>query len=172
LDADSKTIYTKNNKTLESRVFRAKKLVIQTAGPRPVSYSWPFIRVYIRLKRPIELKARYLVTNNRLQQVIQMSPTVIMVSYSDGENALYWQDIETSKEKKREILNLFSGGDLLESDVLEWKSKFWSDGIHYFGKKNADVNVPFNYVGEWVSKKNQGWVEGAIETVNEFFETF
>lgn len=167
LDADSNTIYTKNNKTLESRTFKAKRLVIQTSGPRPVSYPWPFMRVFIRLKRPIELKARSLVTNTKLQRVIQMSPTVIMVSYSDGENALYWKDIETNREKKKEMLYLFSGGEMSEDDIIEWKSKFWNAGVFYF--RNKDENVPFNYVGEWVSKYNQGWVEGAIETVNEFF---
>ncbi len=167
MDADINTVFTKNHKTLESRIFRANKMVIQTGGPRPVSYGWPFMRVYIRLKKPIELKARSLVTNTRLQRVIQMSPTVIMISYSDGDNALYWKDIETNVEKKKEMLYLFSGGEMSLDDIAEWKYKFWDQGIFYF--KNVDENIPFNYVGEWVSKYNQGWVEGAIESVNEFF---
>lgn len=167
VDADIHFVVSTNRHVLETRTFEAKKMVVQTSGPNPVSFAWPFSRVFVRLRTPIELKARSLVTDTRLQRVIQMSPTVIMASYADGEKAIYWKDIETNTEKKKELLELLGDGEISMADIVEWKSKFWSAGTHFFD--TASPVIPFNFIGEWVSLKNQGWVEGAIETVDEFF---
>jgi hypothetical protein len=71
--------------------------------------------------------------------------------------------------------------------VVEWKVKFWPVGIHFFSrgqlkemrlrlkkemeKDGKELENRIIKVGEWVSLNNQGWVEGAIETVdNEFLK--
>jgi len=141
-----------------------------------VSTPWPFLRIYIRTNRDLdhEKYKKSLTTRTNLQRVIFFTPRVVMASYADGQNALYWRDVNTNPEKRNELLSYF---DLEEKDVVEIKVKFWPVGVHFFTRKqlkraNYRQHDEKNIirVGEWVSLNNQGWVEGEIETVDENFK--
>ena len=122
-------------------------------------------------------------TNNPLQYIIPIdeSKGLIMISYSDTLYADYWNQLN-----KNNRLNYFIKKNLNEifpnisiPEPLFIKSYYWKNGAHFF-KKGADSKIiyrkmlkPFNYnlfiIGECYSFK-QAWIEGALETVEDFLK--
>lgn len=162
--------------TLGSKRYRFNKQVYETIdfnNSRKYSTPWPFMRIYLQSKTNLfeNIKASY-VTNTNLQRVIGFTPQVVMASYCDGVNALYWREM-TDKKKQEMFSILLGGNDSVVKDVFIRK-KFWQVGIHYFDREQLKSvhAIPKNCVGEWVSETNQGWVEGAIESVDSKLEFF
>ena len=136
----------------------------------------PFVRIYTYHKNGYVLpKApefkRYNIVNNELQKIIPINENILMSSYSDNKNALFWKNNEKKHIVKQKLKELN-----IDVNIDDIYFKFWEEGVHYFKpykfnnidklldklcypKKNIYV------IGEIVSKKH-GWVEGAIESVN------
>lgn len=140
----------------------------------------PFIRIYTYHKNGHNLNIeRYNILNSKLHKVIVMSDKVLMISYSDNVNALYWKKYLNSEKiiylLKKEIKRLFD----IDIEIDDIIIKYWEEGIHYFKPigltveqtiKNLQNPMKGLYVcGEMLSKK-QGWVEGSIESVNRIYK--
>ncbi len=164
-----KSVYTSSNEIFETIDFN---------NSRKYSTPWPFMRVYLYSPKdaPFSIPGS-IVTNTNLQRVISFGPNVVMASYCDGQNAWYWRDILENQDKLDQFLAEFKtipGSGSGSGKQLFIKPKFWESGIHFFTPKqyeNMKLNlIPSTCLGEWVSKTNQGWVEGAIESIDEYFK--
>jgi hypothetical protein len=148
--------------------------------------SVPFFRVYAYFKNGYnksQLPAPFVIVNNQLQKIIQISDNVIMIGYGDSNNAHYWnrisklpkyKQIETVERKINELsLNLGKVDDVI--------IKYWDTGVHYYKpirdekfnnilKKLSHPAKNIYVIGEMVSKK-QGWVEGAVESTDRVLKS-
>lgn len=114
---------------------------------------------------------------NPLQVVIDMFIPGWYMFYSDNQNAIYQHTvIGKSKSKYAQLLQQTFG---IPVKISKLKPKYWDRGTHYFTplpKKYKDRNEfiieaqhpakDVYVVGESVAKQ-QGWSEGALESVQE-----
>jgi 2-polyprenyl-6-methoxyphenol hydroxylase-like FAD-dependent oxidoreductase len=141
----------------------------------------PFLRVYAKFDKKSaaimrEHVHRYTIVSGPLQKIIPMNPEegVYMVAYSDNASA------EMLKGKSKQVFC-----DLLEKSlgipagslhIIGLKEYYWSIGTHYFTPMARSQRKRFLYeaqnpmagvfvVGEAFSTY-QGWVEGALESVD------
>lgn len=148
-----------------------------------------FLRAYAIVSpasRPIMVKALhgYTVVKPPLQKIIPISKRsgIYMVAYSDNASAdalrPYLQDTERNRHFWARHVEAALG---LEDGVLEIEAcmgKYWNTGTHYLRPGFAGVSGAKAFfdsaqhphpnvivVGEVVSAKNRGWVEGALESV-------
>jgi hypothetical protein len=122
------------------------------------------------------------IVGSPLQKMIPMSDTVYMVAYCDNEDALFMRHVvmTTPKSSIRYTIARFieqSLGlrrkcvrvDALHDIFFEWGTHFNAPALYNEYKHKLDVlqhPVPRVYVvGEAVST-HQGWVEGALESVD------
>lgn len=170
----------------------AVKKLIHNISPNPSLYSQikgqPFLRLYAKFSKDSipYLKEKIqgvTVIPGPMQKVIPMNPDngVYMVVYSDNNDADYFKKYFKNNEKNRTIIN-----NLLEKSLqLEGKLHienikdfYWKNGTHYYAPltdnfknrqdfiktaQRPDKNIII--VGELISI-HQGWVEGALESVN------
>jgi len=145
--------------------------------------SVPFLRIFTYHKNGHNLKIdRYNITDNRLEKIIVMSDKVLMISYCDNLNALYWYKLYKSNklkviEKIKNIIKNMLNHDLEIDDI---NFVYWNEGIHYFyPQKNIKLNKLIKFLshptdniyvcGEMLSYK-QGWVEGSIESADRIYK--
>ena len=148
--------------------------------------SVPFVRIYTYHKNGHNYdKDRYtiLANKNPLQKIIIITDKILMASYSDDINALYWKkfldknyNIVNKKElieKVEYYLHKIHPNISKIDDIL---IKYWDEGVHYLyplkGQNIKDVLYKLSnpadniqVIGEILSLK-QGWIEGAIESVD------
>ncbi len=136
----------------------------------------PFIRIYCYYKNGYtDNLSHYTIVNNKLQKIIKINNNILMASYSDSSNALYWNKVsKLSKDKQIKIVSKYLDEFNIKGTINDIVIAFWNEGIHYYkptdnlhktikmlSKPAKNINV----IGEMISYK-QGWVEGAIESVN------
>ena len=170
----------------------AVKKLIHNISPNPSLYSQikgqPFLRLYAKFSKESVpyLKEKIqgvTVIPGPMQKVIPMNPDkgVYMVVYSDNNDADFFKKYFKNNEKNRSIIN-----DMLEKSLeLEGKLHiesikdfYWKNGTHYyapladkFKNRQGFIKVAQRphkniiIVGELISI-HQGWVEGALESVN------
>ncbi len=136
----------------------------------------PFIRIYCYYKNGYtDNLSHYTIVDNKLQKVIKINDHVLMASYSDSSNALYWNKVKRlGKEKQIKIVSKYLEELNVKGTINDIVIAFWDEGVHYY-KPNKDLHKTIKtlskpaknvyVVGEIISYK-QGWVEGAIESVN------
>lgn len=154
-------------------------------------HSQPFLRLYGKFaKSSIPIAKKYIPTSlivpGPIQKVIPMDPEkgIFMIAYSDNRGAEVLKKYTKNTPKNREILCRLlerSLGIDNKSESLELNAIldfYWEEGTHYyeplsgeFGAtrkefiKNAQHPMPnMLVVGEMIST-HQGWVEGALESV-------
>jgi monoamine oxidase len=143
-----------------------------------------FVRLYVKLDQPLNLhNSRTAITKFPLQKIIEMDRDrcIYMISYSDNNAADFWKNNKKQMNDivEQQIMNLF--GKKNARSVLKSKLVFWDCGTHYFKPldprcESRDefldvVQHPLEnlyVVGEAFSR-NQGWCEGALESVNAIF---
>ncbi len=141
--------------------------------------SQPFIRVYVNLNIPLPLPYGITLTNNALQKIIPIHSKkchLYMICYADNERAIFMK-----KKSSSYILSLLKEMfDLPKLEILEIKKVYWQEGTHYYlplpkkyenreeflEKAQMPCGENLFVVGEMVSR-NQGWVQGAMESVNK-----
>jgi thioredoxin reductase len=148
----------------------------------------PFLRTYGKFSAsslPImrELVPSFTVVPGPIQKIIPMNPEkgVYMICYSDNNAAekmnIISEDDEQNRERFCRILEKSLGAPKDSLKLLEIKDFYWRVGTHYYCPlpdkyktrrefiKAAQRPFPNMYViGEMIST-NQGWVEGALESV-------
>ena len=150
-------------------------------------HAQAFLRLYAKFsKSSSEIMKQYIkgytVVEGPLQKIIPMDPEkgVYMIAYSDNASAIilkeHLENTEANREYFEDLLEKTLGieeGLLKINALLDF---YWTIGTHYYeplkGYKNrtAFINAAQHpdknilVVGEVVSK-HQGWVEGALESV-------
>lgn len=154
-------------------------------------HSQPFIRMYGKFsKSSISLMKTYVsrttIVPGPIHKIIPMNPEhgVYMIGYSDNEGAKILNQYTKNTKANREQLSRMIEASLgMPKNMLELESivdYYWKEGTHYYeplhghhtehGRdafiKAAQHPEPNMWVvGEMVAK-HQGWVEGALESVN------
>jgi hypothetical protein len=148
----------------------------------------PFLRTYGKFsKSSISIMKQYLpsttVVPGPLQRIIPMNPDagVYMIAYCDNTNAVKLnklsEDNKESRSKFCKILEISLGIPNGSLKLLAIKNYFWPVGTHYytplseeFDNREEFIKIAqrpeknIRIVGELIST-NQGWVEGALESV-------
>ena len=148
----------------------------------------PFLRLYAKFPKESALIMRqmvptYTIVSGPLQKIIPMSldKGVYMIAYSDNKNALLLKDHLENNAKNREFFC-----DLLEktlgipSNTLQITALlnfYWPVGTHYYlpldhtKRKDfidkAQHPMPNMLVVGEVVAENQGWTEGALDSVKK-----
>lgn len=142
-----------------------------------------FTRLYVKLDEPIKDYSGFIVTEKPFQKIIEMNreKCIYMISYSDNKIADSWYKnknrVETVEKGIKKIFNQ-------DVKVKKIKLIYWKCGTHYFKPlKNKYKNrkeflkiaqKPYKNiycVGEAFSR-NQGWCEGALESVENILNDF
>ena len=151
-------------------------------------HAQPFLRLYAKFsKSSTEIMKQYIkgytVVEGPLQKIIPMDPNkgIYMIAYSDNASAISLKDhLENTLENRsyfEDLLEIALGieeGSLKINALLDF---YWTEGTHYyeplkgpFKNRTAFINAAQHpdknilVVGEVVSQ-HQGWVEGALESV-------
>lgn len=136
----------------------------------------PFLRSYIQLDQSsANILKTYItgttVVSNIFQKIIPMNQEkgIYMIAYSDNQKAIKGKSLTKSQITKC-IQKEFDIQQPLK--IINLKHFFWKIGTHYYRYKpgmNRQHPVDNLYIiGESVSL-NQGWVEGALESVEKLF---
>ncbi|AGE55811.1 amino oxidase [Acanthocystis turfacea Chlorella virus MN0810.1] len=144
--------------------------------------SVPFARVYAYYEKGYKLNYGYAMVDGPLDKLVKINDKVLMASYADSKNALFWMLVKTlNKDGRRKIINdelKRIGFDFgMPDDVF---SAEWKSGVHYFKPYPVDkfeklldtLSKPRKNVfviGEMLSKR-QGYVEGALLSVDRVFK--
>lgn len=159
------------------RTYQCKKLVI--AGfvapclPKDVKQQIginTFMRIYAYAKHGFDPKNCMIYRKDELQKTIPMTEKVQMICYNDNRNS---EIVYNEKNKKKALEKMM--GQTFE----DYKEYYWKAGTHYYKPlsgtwrtrneflKYAQHPKPSLFVvGEMVSR-NQGWTEGAFESVEK-----
>lgn len=151
----------------------------------------PFLRLYAKFpKSSAEIMRKYVpsytIVSGPLQKIIPMSKEkgVYMIAYSDNENAEALKDHLDNTVKNRAFFAKLledslhiSSGTLQITALLDF---YWPIGTHYYSPlpKNMDMTrsefihkaqtpLPNVLVVGEVVAENQGWTEGALESVEK-----
>lgn len=120
-------------------------------------------------------------TNNNLRFIIPVDKKngLIMSSYTDSKYALYWKQFrENPSGLKRELLLELKEIFPDVTDSTYNVMCYWGCGVGYWkensnserlSKKVLHLEKDLFIIGENYST-NQGWIEGALETVHRFIE--
>jgi hypothetical protein len=151
-------------------------------------HGQPFLRLYAKFsKSSAEIMKQYVkgytVVEGPLQKIIPMDPSkgVYMIAYSDNASAIALKDhLENTLENREYFEDLLEQSLGIEEGSLKINALldfYWPIGTHYYEplkgpykNRTAFINAAQHpdknilVVGEVVSK-HQGWVEGALESV-------
>jgi monoamine oxidase len=105
------------------------------------------------------------------KQMIPINNNIVMSAYCDNTNATKTNELIKNINNKdiTEIINKFIPATPVKDKFI----KYWPVGTHYYKpsynyKKNYFIQDNFSIVGEVISYE-QGWMEGAIHSVNNWF---
>jgi protoporphyrinogen oxidase len=154
-------------------------------------HGQPFLRLYAKAsEKSIPILRQYIPMTTTvpgpIHKIIPMSPKkgIYMIAYTDNRGVSELADTikNTAENRKlwaRKIEDVFG----IENNTLEFedmKEYIWHEGTHYYSpfleNKGIDNRNEFIYhaqrpmeglwvVGELISR-NQGWIEGALESVH------
>jgi hypothetical protein len=189
INTENGTQYLCNKVIVASTINTIRKLL-----PMPIYNDiegQPFLRLYAKFNKksiPImrEYVKGYTIVPGPLQKIIPMDPDngVYMIAYSDNKNALTLKNHLKNTIENRELYEM-----LLEKSlgipnnslhILALKDYYWPIGTHYYKPLNKELYSSRDefidkaqhpekgilVVGEAVSR-NQGWTEGALESVKD-----
>ena len=138
-------------------------------------------RIYGQFAKPWFKDLPKFTTDLQIRQFIPIDPLngIAMVSYSDLFDADYWKiysdkgSTVLQEQLRKQLQEIFPSKKIPE---LVWtESYYWKEGVHVWipnvdpekiRKELANIHPRISIVGESYSMR-QGWVEGALETVEE-----
>ena len=188
IDTEGGKKYTCNKVIVATTITGIRKLL-----PNPIYNDiegQPFLRLYGKFGKssiPImnEYVKGYTFLPGPLQKIIPMNPDtgIYMIAYNDNNNTLALKNnLENIKENRDmycDLLEKSLGIPANSLNLIAIKDFYWSVGTHYYKPLDASIykdrvefidiaQHPENgilVVGEVVSK-NQGWAEGALDSVS------
>jgi len=136
-----------------------------------------FVRLYVKLNKPIEYEFNGIYVSNTLfQKIIEMNrvKAIYMISYSDNEIAEKWKRIKNIKKVVEDLIEKIFGHKRV---VLKHKLVYWPCGTHYFKPlpkefktrssflKKVQNPIRNIFIANEGFSRNQGWCEGSLESV-------
>lgn len=122
--------------------------------------------------------------NNPIQKLIPLNPSqgVYQISYSDYQYAQFWNTLTNDEivETVKKYMGLYfpeKRSQIKKAKVLWVKKYYWRAGTHLWkigvdpkkeSKKIRNIRKDMYIVGEAYSEE-QGWSEGALQSVNEAY---
>jgi hypothetical protein len=193
---DKGIIYSAQTVIIATPINVLKKLLPMTTPPPIYNeiHGQPFLRVYGKFsKSSCEILKSLIpvqtVVNGPLHKIIPINSEkgIYMIAYSDNKDALFLEKHTANIKKNRLFFTkLLEKAFDLQQNTLKLISMihfFWPIGTHYYDPlSNAytsrdefikDAQNPMKnlyVVGEMISN-NQGWTEGALESVKEIFHS-
>jgi hypothetical protein len=185
------TLYHSNKVIVAATITGIQKLVLgadkKTSLYQQI-HGQPFLRLYAKFnKESAEIMKKYItsytIVPGPLQKIIPMDANkgVYMIAYSDNYNALIQKNYLKNTPENRDLYC-----DLLEESlgipkgqlkITAIKDYYWPVGTHYYEPLKGDFKTRNDFiykaqhpekgmlvVGEVVSR-DQGWTEGALESV-------
>lgn len=167
--------------THDGQVFLAQKIVFAGSVEqypyqhikKQIGYN-SFLRAYSfshKITDPIHKKGSTTYVDNELQKVLYITPRIRMISYSDNQHA-------------EKVMRL-SDAEMMKKAGFSWDDTrrfYWKCGTHYYRPlesiytsrddfiRHAQNPEPGIFlVGECISR-NQGWTEGALESVHAILD--
>lgn len=147
-----------------------------------------FTRLYVTLDKALQLEGRLVITPPPIQKIIEMNKErhIYMISYSDNESADKWKEWSEKnsgvlKQKVETYLQEFFGQNV---KVKKSELVYWTCGTHYFKPlpsiyknrndylKKAQNPYPNMYVVGEAFSNEQGWCEGALQSVKKIINNF
>ena len=187
IDTEGGKTYTCNKVIIATTITGIRKLL-----PKPIYNDiegQPFLRLYGKFSKnsiPImnEYVKGYTFLPGPLQKIIPMNPDtgIYMIAYNDNNNTLALKNnLENTKENRDMYCRLLEKSMGIPADLLNLiavKDFYWPVGTHYYKPLNTSIykdraefidvaqhpEKGILVVGEVVSK-NQGWAEGALDSV-------
>jgi monoamine oxidase len=181
IKTDTSLSFTCNQCILATAIDTIQKLLPKMPIYKRVR-GQPFLRVYAKFDKasiPLMREAvpSFTVVPPPLQHVIPMNADlgVYMIAYCDNKNATSLPQNNTKEVRDMYVALLEKFFGISGLHILAIKNYFWQIGTHYYApldaKKRPDFLRQIQHpdtglfvVGEAVSR-NQGWVEGALESV-------
>lgn len=127
---------------------------------------------------PDDIKGATKLNHSILSKMIFMDSNLIVSGYLQNDNA---EQLDNLLNLKKDKLNINIIIDKLINNtefvklppVIDYRFQYWPYGVHYWKERNVSVYDVYKktgliFVGEMVAN-NQGWTEGAIESVNNWF---
>jgi hypothetical protein len=151
-------------------------------------HGQPFLRTYGKFNKKSSniiknYVQHYTIVSGPLQKIIPINSVkgVYMIAYSDNKSAIYLKKYLENNDNNRKIycklIETSLGIPLNSLELLAIKTIYWTIGTHYyepltnqFKNRNDFLKIAQNpeknmvVIGEAVSRY-QGWVEGALESV-------
>jgi hypothetical protein len=151
-------------------------------------HSQPFIRLYGKFSKDSiqilkETVPALMIVPGPMHKIIPMNADfgIYMIAYSDNDGARIIHDYgKNTKTNREHLARLFEASVGLPKNTLDLEAiveYFWEEGTHYNEPMHGSYKNRDDFlqeaqrpekniwvVGEMVSK-NQGWVEGALESV-------
>lgn len=186
IETESGKQYTCNKIVVATTITGIRKLL-----PYPIYNDiegQPFLRLYGKFsKKSIPIMKDYVegytCLPGPLQKIIPINPDegIYMIAYNDNNNTLVLRNnLENTKENRElycELLEKSLGIPRGSLNIIGIKDYYWSVGTHYYKPLNSTYKDRREFieaaqhpekgilvVGEVVSQ-NQGWAEGALESV-------
>lgn len=126
--------------------------------------SCPFFRCFAYSKNIINTKKQKLDSFHDKQ--IPMNQNVIMNIYSDNDKAFTCNNIFANNPSVS-VLN-----NILKENYDDYIWKFWEHGVHFYKNNNLyhfNRSDKIYFLGEMTAHEWQGYMEGAILSINNFF---
>jgi hypothetical protein len=133
--------------------------------------SQEFIKIFAKVDG-LESVKNYTIVDSPLRKVIPFKNDIYCIAYSDNKDAIY-----LNSQNKSQIEKLLKV-DFDIKGISNMKKFFWEEGTHYYKPLSNDFKSRKEFiknaqrpdknifvVGECVAQK-QGWVNGALETVD------
>lgn len=184
LDNNGQWIVTTNN-----GIYHAKHVIcaIDLIGLKNIKFDKSitcvkYMKNYIRGNNFIRIYTYHdemsipnsILTNTILKQIIPISNKVVMSGYSDNENASKLLKISDDNKKLFKLINKSVKNFGMVSKIKDKIIQYWNVGTHYYkpgytNKCNYFSEKNVHFIGEMVAF-NQGWVDGAIFSVNNLIK--
>ena len=190
IDTESGIQYICNKVIIGSTIDTVRKLLPSYPIYNDIE-GQPFLRLYAKFtKKSIPIMKEYVkgftFLPGPLQRIIPMDPEngVYMIAYNDNNNTIalknHLQNNKQNRELYETLLEKSLGIPNRSLHIIAIKDYYWPIGTHYYKPLNKELyssrEVFINkaqhpepgilVVGEAVSR-NQGWTEGALESVRD-----
>lgn len=180
-------------RVFSNKIYETRKIILATTVdtvrkllPLPIYdkiQGQPFIRIYAKFDKKSAEVMRTIVKTHTivsppLQKIIPMDADkgVYMIGYADNDSALYFKSFSNTPAYRKKISLLIEKEFGIFLPIIAIKCYFWNIGTHYYTPVNQnrqqfirEAQHPMKdilVVGEMVAL-NQGWVEGALESVRD-----